>query len=76
MDAETILDRYDDAEVAELEKYFFYTISGRWMPHHPVRIASLLLRLTPTERDCLSLWAEDHFSQLALEMEENVARVA
>lgn len=57
-----ILDRFTEDELAELERYFLHTIGRCGPPHHPVRTARLLLRLSRKELELLGEWAERHFT--------------
>ena len=66
MDAESILDRFTDEEVQELERYYLYTISQAGVRHDPITIVGLLRRLTVAERMCLSKWAAKSFEELPL----------
>ena len=62
MEAENILDRFSDVELAELEKYYLRTVSKRETNHQPILVPRLLLRLTVAEWLCLAQWVERTFT--------------
>jgi hypothetical protein len=73
MNAETILDRFTDDVLSDLERYYLYTLQRVGAPHQPVRVARLLMRLTVPERNCLSDWALRNFAPALMESHDVLA---